>query len=299
MLLLVFLLAVVWLLGLTQKLPRALATTAPALVDAADVDGDGLLDAREDALLARHRPVFLFAADEPSLPASIPWIRARADWSFDGPRLAGALLPTRRFDADTRRGSLDAADRRLYAHAYPRDGGGLVLQYWSYYPYNDGPLFFDHESDWEHVSVLLDADEAPVEVAYARHEENAPGVRRGWHVAAREGERPVVLVARGTHAAYGAAAEAPFWERVPDCPRVAGGGLGPGACDQLVWRPDVGAIVNVGERTAPRTEREADAFFVRWAGLWGEPATVLGSAVPPGPPFQRGFCAEAASGACR
>lgn len=293
---LVFLLALAWLLGLAQKLPDARALAPEPTPAPADLDADGVPDVVEDALLERHRPVFVLSRKDPSRPASIPWLRARVDLPLE-PRLAGILGPARRFEADTRRGPDGLGDRRIYAHAYPRAGGGLVLQYWNYYPYNEGPLFFDHESDWEHVSVLLGADEEPLEVAYSRHDDNAPGVRRPWRSAPREGDRPVVLVASGTHASYAWAREAPFWEQVPDCPRTPGGG--PRAdCVHEIWRPAADALLNVGERSAPRTEREADAFFVRYGGLWGGPL-FLGSGIPSGPPFQRGFCSDGVPGRCR
>jgi hypothetical protein len=47
--------------------------------------------------------------------------------------------------------------KKIYVHPFvaPRAGGGLelVLQYWFFYPYNDGAN--KHEGDWEHLNVVV------------------------------------------------------------------------------------------------------------------------------------------------
>lgn len=300
-----FAVSIPWMFGLGMKLPAATPQLAALISDVkpiaptpADMDGDGLDDALEDALLARHAPTLIMAEDEPSLPASTSWIRERVEMGSPGPTLLGVSLPPRRFDAETRRGSTDRRDWAVYGHAYPSSSGGIRLQYWYYFPYNDGPLFFDHESDWEHMTVELDADHKPVSAAYARHEHNAPGVRYPWSDIAREGDHPVVLIARGTHASYARVDEAPFWEVLPavdsderGLPIVDSQGV-------LVWRPgrdaDVPRVVNVGERGAAR---EGADLFIGYQGLWGA-ALLVGTGPPPGPPWQRGFCVDAAPGGC-
>lgn len=124
-----------------------------------------------------------------------------------------------------------------------------------------------------------------------------------WSEVTREGEHPVVLAARGTHASYSRTDQAPFWERLPAC-NADGRGLPIlGSCKGPVWRGGEGPgrpspVVNVGERGAPRLDSDADAFFMRYAGLWGVTASIIGTAAPPGPPFQRGFCVGARKGSC-
>lgn len=302
-----------WVLNVTQKLPTPprrlvldevpVRSMAQVRARAGDRDGDGLDDALEDRLLARFSPVALLSPDDPSRPASIEWIRARADLSLGGPTLMGTLVPPRRFDDETRRGSADPGDWTMYGHAYPSRDGGIVLQYWLYFPFNDGPLVFDHESDWEHVSVELDADENPRFFVLARHENNAPGVRVPWDEVPREdGDHPVFVVARGSHAAYLEASEAPFWEHVEDCARGPDGVPLWDTCPMVAWRAGPGRgspLVNVGERGAPRLDAGEDGFFMRYSGLWGTASiALLGSAAPPGPPFQRGFCVDALEGTC-
>jgi hypothetical protein len=88
-----------------------------------------------------------------------------------------------------------------YARLVRRDGY-IALQYWYLYFYNDAAN--KHEGDWEMVTVLLkemgdDAEPVPAMVGYSGHES---GARRAWQGISRKGERPLVYVARGSHAAY-------------------------------------------------------------------------------------------------
>lgn len=303
-----FLGAIAWALLLGQKLPpppldAARVASDVAIGGPADVDRDGLADADEDAFLARFSPRALLAPNDPSHPASVSWLRTRQELSLDGPRLFGTLVPGRRFDDETRRGSTRPADWAVYGHAYPTAEGGINLQYWYYYPYNDGPFILDHESDWEHVTVELAADGTPTALALARHDHNAPGFRVPWVEVPTEDGHPWFVVASGTHAAYLDADDAPFWERLTDCPRDPQGRPQLTNCQAIVFRAGPGEasrLENVGERSAPRLDSDTDGFFMRYSGLWGEAAVLsLGSAAPSGPPFQRGFCVDARPGHCR
>lgn len=312
--LVIFCLALLWAFVLAQDIRRparelheGLVRRAPASAadgPQADLDEDGLADAEEDALLARFAPRPLLAPDDPSLPANVGWIRARTALSASGPTFMGAVVAPGPFTHDTRRGSRDPADWTVYGHAYARADGGVELQYWFYFPYNEGPLFFDHESDWEHVSVELGPDRLPRDLALAAHNHNAPGRRVAWKDVARTGNHPFFLVAAGTHAAYLEADGAPFWERFAVCPRQPDGTPDPGRCQALVWRPGEplseggSPLVNVGERGHVRPDVN-DAFFMTYAGFWGAAVPVFGSAAPYGPPYQRGFCVDARAGTCR
>lgn len=75
------------------------------------------------------------------------------------------------------------------------------VTYWFFYAYNDGGIF-DHDGDWENVTVHLDAEDEPSEVAYYAH-----GIAHvySWAELGREGTHPVVFSARGSHASYPAA----------------------------------------------------------------------------------------------
>jgi hypothetical protein len=165
----------------------------------------------------------------------------------------------------------------------------VLLQYWFLYPMNDGFGFFDHEGDWEHVTVRLDAALRPAGADYARHEDAMPGKALAWDALAREGDHPVVLSARGTHASYASPDELPFWERA--CPERDPARAGDAGC--VPWRTWQGAGVrNVGERGAPR------AAFLAWPGRWGRTGRLgmaSSSGPPPGPAFQPGWCSGAAT----
>lgn len=83
----------------------------------------------------------------------------------------------------------------------------IALQYWFFYTYNafaspvDKPRVFQaHEGDWEHVAVLLNSQLRPRAVFASQH--NA-GLTLPWaKVPDREGDHPVIYVARGSHANY-------------------------------------------------------------------------------------------------
>jgi hypothetical protein len=309
-----FCVAVPWVVGCVpsvggMRFQRQLATTEgpPTVVHPGpgDADGDGIPDVLEDELLRKYSPTALVAANDASLPASVDWIRARNDIAIDGPRVMGRVVPAHTFPASVRKGSRDRRDWVMYGHAFPRAGGGIVLQYWLYFPFNKGALvFFDHESDWEHTTVELDATLQPEQFILARHNNNAPGVRVRWDRVPKEGNHPVYLVAWGSHAAYMSAADAPLWEHVVDCPRSADGEPKLEHCPVFAWRAGgepgrPSPVINVGERGAPRRDFDADGFFIGYGGLWGDPAVLkLSSAAPPGPPYQAGFCSDAAPGAC-
>jgi hypothetical protein len=120
----------------------------------------------------------------------------------------------------------------IYAHSVPDKlrPGSTDIDYWWYLPDNPadtaqgamcGAGFvipeitcFDHQSDWEGVTVVVDRNQEPVAVHYAAHSHvvrvpwktlqaalTGPAMRRfAGHPDAAQ--RPFVFVARGTHAAY-------------------------------------------------------------------------------------------------
>jgi hypothetical protein len=128
----------------------------------------------------------------------------REGWYLDFP--GDALDPGCVFEQDFRR----FFDGRsvMYAHVADEDGrpGLLALQYWFFWYHN--PAKNDHEGDWEFVQLLFEADtvaealtEPPVAIGYAQH---TGGERASWddEKVERDGDRPVVYAARGSHASY-------------------------------------------------------------------------------------------------
>ena len=88
------------------------------------------------------------------------------------------------------------------------------ITYWFFYAYNnfDGPLVFNqkHEGDWEQVSIHLDCENKPLEIAYYKHggadpfpwPSSAGNVPNGQESVTLVGTHPIVYSARGSHASY-------------------------------------------------------------------------------------------------
>jgi hypothetical protein len=94
-----------------------------------------------------------------------------------------------------------------YARIASEEGrSGLVVQYWFFYYFNQ---FNDlHEGDWEGMQIAFDADTpsqaletGPYEIALFQHE---GGEKAAWDdpKVEKEGERPVVYPAAGSHATF-------------------------------------------------------------------------------------------------
>ena len=101
----------------------------------------------------------------------------------------------------------DYADRVYGRAALDTREARTWLQYWFFYFYNDFELLGDefpaglHEGDWEMVQLRLDGSrDAPDLAVYAKHK-SAEALAWG-EVERVEDTRPVVYVARGSHAAY-------------------------------------------------------------------------------------------------
>lgn len=292
---------------LVATLSLALAPSAPAELD----DGEGMLAppagerptappdaAGRRALLETYAPVVLLARGERALPASAEWYLARA--RLEEPaggvvvpaRLGGRAQPRLRPYPSAVGGSANPADWATYGHVYRALDGGLLLQYWFFYPHNDFHGVGDHDADWEHITVRLGADGEPRGAWYARHDQNAPGVWLSWRALPREGVHPVVLAARGSHASYAHVGAVPWYDEVcatgrPDEATAQG-------C--RVWRTWSGAtagVVDLGSRDAPAVP------YLLWPGRWGAEGGVGDDgAGPPGPAFQPGWCSRGAPG-CR
>jgi hypothetical protein len=153
----------------------------------------------------------------------------------------------------------------VYAHAAEANGR-LWLQYWLWYFYNDYQLSFalgTHEGDWEMVQYRMDDAAGHPDVAiYAQHRY---GEMRSWdEVEKPDGsERPVVYVARGSHASYFQAGfhQTEAWYDLADGKR------------RMKDRPTLEIL-----------ETDTPAWS-RWPGRWGDtlPRTGIESNSPTGP----------------
>jgi hypothetical protein len=98
---------------------------------------------------------------------------------------------------------------RVYGHVVDESRGVRWLQYWFFYFYNDYNLIGAflhaglHEGDWEMIQLRLpgDAPDAPDLAVYCQHK---GATSRDWRQVDRlpGTDRPIVYVARGSHASY-------------------------------------------------------------------------------------------------
>lgn len=188
-------------------------------------------------------------------------------------------------DAD-HSGAWYTGDWKVYTHVYPNTLGGINVQYWFFYAYNDGPSGFNHEGDWESLLVELDAYQNVNKVYTARHNDPysdhafAPGSIT-WY----GGTHPVVLSALGTHATY---------ESYSSCSSATiehGCAWGDPSWRWFTWsggRPagdagyQGGGLVHVGEKGYPLNGQR----FVKYSGRWGEIGSTAWTNGPRGPAYQ-------------
>lgn len=289
------------------------AVALPAGVPGADEDGDGLADEVEDALAERFAPVVYHAPGETSYPVSVDWWLARTHLSVrtesgevrrvaSGPlgqsdllgrstagagsrggltsdgtrsRLKSASYFLENVARDVRGGQADTRGWITYVHSYPNRRGGVTLQYWRAYAWNDarlGPVDLGHGGDWEGIAVHLGPSQRPERVTFLEHQRIVDQTGRvRW-----EDGRPVIRSGAGGHSSY------------PLDSREASSGV-----RQETWtggrvigaegrvRGPSGGLVNVGEKTRPRNGQ----VFIRYSGLWGLPGRLFITSGYWGPAF--------------
>jgi hypothetical protein len=281
---------------------------------AADADGDGLDDALEDALAERFAPIVFHGEGETSFPVDVDWWlqhthlsvvdrsggagsrrvltgplgqrqlldhglrRGEAAMSSSGTRSRGKRVS---FYLETVRDSVRPKDLRpedwvTYVHSYPNDLGGVSLQYWRAYAWNDARVLgldLGHGGDWEAVVLHLDDEQKVRQMLYLDH--------RGmvdWGNAVRwDGTHPLVWSEEGGHSSC------------PDSRRMRSvrfirqetwtGGI------VARWEGTVlgksGGLRNVGEKMRPRNGQ----VFIQYSGLWGSPGRLFMTSGYWGPAF--------------
>ncbi len=156
----------------------------------------------------------------------------------------------------------DGFEPTTYAHIVT-GGHQLAVQYWFYYVFNN--FNNTHESDWEMMQIIFDVgtvEEAlttePVEVAVAQH---GGGETADWNDSKfqREGDRPIVFSAAGSHATqYGDAVYLGWGEN--------GTGFG---CD-ITTGPSTLVPLNVTLLPSFESDPASELAWLNFEGRWGE-----------------------------
>jgi hypothetical protein len=183
--------------------------------------------------------------------------------SSDGTRSRGKSLSffLENVDPQHRSGEMmNPAAWVTYVHSYPNEQGGITLQYWRAYTWNDARFLLvdlSHGGDWEGIAVHLNSSLRPQNVAYYEH----TGIVLEKTDVQIAGTHPLVWSEEGSHSSY------------PDSRRLRSsrwvrqetwtGG-------QVIWWDDTnrgtsGGLLNVGERTRTRNQQ----VFIKYSGLWG------------------------------
>ena len=75
-----------------------------------------------------------------------------------------------------------------------------AVQYWFFYYNNDWELVIDHHGDWESITIFLDQEKQPKEVAYSTHYE---ANRYRWETLfGSNNDTPTLYVSSGGHGSY-------------------------------------------------------------------------------------------------
>lgn len=143
-------------------------------------------------------------------------------------------------------GSTNPLDWKTYSHVYPSFDGGVMIQYWHVFAFNEfGGGFDDHGGDWDaSIQVRLKPDLTLDGVWFSRHNDDHPGsffcavVDENCpapQVRLFDSTHPVVTIDGGGHAAFRSPAD---WATC-DC-RVLEGVTGP--LGTVVWTRDTDAF---------------------------------------------------------
>ena len=181
----------------------------------------------------------------------------------------------------THPGISDASQWVTYFRAYRNSYGGISIQYWFLYAYNDWTSGINHEGDWEHVNVRLDAYNQPLGVHFSTH--NHLNYYAASQVQWHQGTHPVAWVADGSHAMY----------RSESACNTTYYPLDEGECWTLDWNRwftwaggrgvqsglQGAGLVNMGEKATPMPGQS----WVKYSGRWGEVGPV--NSGPRGPAY--------------
>lgn len=226
------------------------------------------------------------------------------DWYSSG---GGAYSTDNRFFLEpqnpdaVRPGLRDPSLWKTYYHVYRNSIGGYNVQYWIFYAYNDWHIG-NHEGDWEHVNVRLNASHGVEGVWLSRH----GGLH--WYPANQVfgygGTHPEVWVADGSHAMF-------IWEGECDNDLQEGTASNCWTNNAQRWFTWGGGpwyeqgiygagLVNMGELPKTYTNRRPmpGQDWMRFRGMWGELGTGWTGGKtngPPSPAYQSSWLHDAAT----
>ena len=286
--------------------PCPLPTECPATDD----DRDGIPDAWEDKLAARFAPELRLppSSKDWTRPANVDWYLERVHMRFDHhgcpdceiiakgnatqDNLAtqghkgkngfcghgSTVYRSSRSDKfflqppdDAVHNGAPKSEWKAYVHVKRSTVGAYDVQYWFFYAYNDFVGSFNHEGDWEHITVTTDEQGAFHSAHYGQHEGGTDYGKEQLSFVLET--HPVVYVADGSHASYPNVGS----HDIPNVPRnddqtYAGGPV------WQTWKK----WVNVGERRRTRNGQR----FLRYGGRWGEIGNTPWTSGPVTPTFQ-------------
>jgi hypothetical protein len=115
------------------------------------------------------------------------------------------LLPD--LQGSDRVGSTNPADWRTYTHVYPTKDGGVMIQYWHVFSYNELSVagFGNHGGDWDaSIQVQLDSSLALEGIWFSRHGDDHPGdfFTHDSTFLHFYGTHPLMTIDGGGHAAF-------------------------------------------------------------------------------------------------
>jgi hypothetical protein len=178
---------------------------------------------------------------------------------------------------ESRRGERqNPSDWVTYVHSYPNESGGITLQYWRAYAWNDASfLFMDfgHGGDWEAVAVHLDARLQPSQVSFLQH----TGIVYETERVQWSGTHPLVWSEEGGHSSSADSGNNRSRQWITQQTWTGGTVTGPGG-EPL---GPSGGLRNVGEKSHPRNGQA----FVKYSGLWGSRRTLFVTSGYWGPAF--------------
>lgn len=195
-----------------------------------------------------------------------------------------------------RKGSMDSRDWTTYYHAYPNDAGGVTIQYWRFYAYNDAAN--NHGGDWEGFHLILDKNLKPSKLGLLGHKDisylNPSDLQ--W-----ENTHVRIFSEGGGHGSRADPNPHLDLNQIPPVqPGIKAKG-GDGIVDpnnpvtfirQETWTDGnvqwfngatskSGALVNLGSKIRPMNGQ----MFIQYSGLWGSPGTFYFTSGYWGPAF--------------